>query len=398
MLAAALLARTGATMVGLSMGFVAYEQTASAFTVAVVAASFGLAFAASSLIAGHVLARIGLRAMLVGALASQFAGALALASVTSTAGTDVTWLTIFSVVAGLASAFIFVGSQMLLHGVAPGEHLQRVISLDAATMSVSRIAGPALGGILLAVIGIPPVFLIAAFCYVPMVGVVAVLAAGLNDPSPARRPRLREAARFFGQLRILRWALLTAALAELIALPLVQMMPAVTESLNRDAADRLGILVACVAVGSVGQILVIERLRARHDARVVVGVAYTAAGALLLGLALDEELFAAGALLVAFGLTVSIGRTLLLTCVHVSSPASHRAHVLSLYIFVTAAATPIGALVWGVVADWLNIDATLGGAGVLLMFGVGAGLISILRRDADTPSDEGSEMAETSAV
>ena len=185
MLAAALLARTGATMVGLSMGFVAYEQTASAFTVAVVAASFGLAFAASSLIAGHVLVRIGLRAMLVGALASQFAGALALASVTSTAGTDVTWLTIFSVVAGLASAFIFVGSQMLLHGVAPGEHLQRVISLDAATMSVSRIAGPALGGILLAVIGIPPVFLIAAFCYVPMVGVVAVLAAGLNDPSPA---------------------------------------------------------------------------------------------------------------------------------------------------------------------------------------------------------------------
>jgi hypothetical protein len=45
MLAAALLARTGATMVGLSMGFVAYEQTASAFTVAFVAASFGLAFA-----------------------------------------------------------------------------------------------------------------------------------------------------------------------------------------------------------------------------------------------------------------------------------------------------------------------------------------------------------------
>jgi MFS family permease len=73
MLASTLLARTGATMVGLSIGFVAYEQTASAFTVAVVAASFGFAFAASSLIAGHVLARIGLRAMLVGALASQFA-------------------------------------------------------------------------------------------------------------------------------------------------------------------------------------------------------------------------------------------------------------------------------------------------------------------------------------
>ncbi len=290
LLAAALLARTGATMVGLSMGFVAYDETASAFTVAFVAASFGLAFAGSSLIAGHVLARVGLRAMLVGALASQFAGALALTSVTSTAGADVTWLTIFSVIAGLASAFIFVGSQMLLHSVAPGEHLQRVVSLDAATMSVSRIAGPALGGILLAAIGIPPVFLIAAFCYLPLLAVVAILAVGANDQRPAHRPRLRDAARFFRQLAILCWALLTAALAELIALPLVQMMPAVTDSLNRDAADRLGILVACVAVGSVGQILVIERLRARHDTRVVVGVVYAAAGALLLGLALDAEL------------------------------------------------------------------------------------------------------------
>jgi predicted MFS family arabinose efflux permease len=274
---------------------------------------------------------------------------------------------------------------MLLHGVAPGDHLQRVVSLDSAAASLSRIGGPALGGVLLAAIGFPPVFLIAAFCYLPLLAVVAVLAARVSDRRPTRRPRLREAARFFRQLALLRWALLTAALAELIALPLVQMMPAVTESLNRDAADRLGILVACVAVGSIGQVLVIERLRARHDTRVIVGVVYAAAGAPLLGLALDEELFVAGALLVAFGLTVSVGRTMLLTSVHVASPDSHRAHVLSLYIFVTAAATPIGALLWGLVADWININATLGGAGVLLMFGIGGGLIAILRHDADAP-------------
>jgi predicted MFS family arabinose efflux permease len=76
---------------------------------------------------------------------------------------------------------------------------------------------------------------------------------------------------------------------------------------------------------------------------------------------------------------------MLLTSVHLASPDSHRAHVISLYIFVTAVATPIGALLWGVVADWLNIDVTLGGAGVLLVFGIGAGLISVLRHDADEP-------------
>jgi predicted MFS family arabinose efflux permease len=146
-------------------------------------------------------------------------------------------------------------------------------------------------------------------------------------------------------------------------------------------------------VGAVGQILVIDRLRARHDTRVVVGVAYAAAGVLLAGLALDAELFVAGALLVAFGLTVSIGRTMLLTSVHVTSPDSHRAHVLSLYIFVTSVATPIGALLWGVMADWINIDAALGAAGVLLMLGIGAGLISILRHEGAAPAAADSEMA-----
>jgi MFS family permease len=389
MLLASMLSRTGATMVGLSMGFVAYEQTTSALTVAIVASSFGLAFAASSLVAGHVLARVGLRSMLVGAIASQIAGALALASVTSTAGADVTWLIIFSITSGLASAFVFVGSQMLIHGVAPGEHLERVVSLDAASMSLSRIAGPAFGGLLLAMIGVPPVFLIAAFCYAPFLVVIWVLATRADDQRPPTRPRLREAVGFFRRLSLLRWAIITAALAELLALPLVNMMPAVTDSLNRDAADRLGILVACVAVGSVGQVLLVSRLSARHDTRVVVAIAYSATGLLLLGIALVDELFVAGLLLVTFGLVVSVGRTLLLTCIHVGSPDSHRHHVLSLYIFVTAAATPIGALIWGAIADLLFIDASLGGAGVLLVFGVGAALIAVLRREADAPALHG---------
>ena len=389
MLLASMLSRTGATMVGLSMGFVAYEQTTSALTVAIVASSFGLAFAASSLIAGHVLARVGLRSMLVGAIASQIAGALALASVTSTAGADVTWLIIFSITSGLASAFVFVGSQMLIHGVAPGEHLQRVVSLDAASMSLSRIAGPALGGLLLAMIGVPPVFLIAAFFYAPFLVVIGVLATRADDQKPPTRPRLREAVGFFRHLSLLRWAIITAALAELLALPLVNMMPAVTESLNRDAAGRLGILVACVAVGSVGQVLLVSRLSARHDTRVVVAISYSATGLLLLGIALVDELFVAAFLLVTFGLVVSVGRTLLLTCIHVGAPDSHRHHVLSLYIFVTAAATPIGALIWGAVADLLFIDASLAGAGVLLVFGVGAALIAVLRREADAPALHG---------
>jgi MFS family permease len=390
MLVAATLSRTGATMVGLSMGFVAYEQTASPLVVAIVVSAFGLAFAAGSLVAGHVLQRVGLRTMLVAALVSLVTGALALASVTGTAGADVTWLTIFGLVNGLASALVFVGSQMLINRLVPAELLERAISIDSAGSALSRIAGPALGGLLLAAIGIPPVFLIAACCYVPLLAVLAVVSGRVGPPDPADRPRLLEAARYFRDLSLLRWAILTAAAAEALALPLVNMMPAVTQSLNRDAADRLGLLVACVAVGSLGQVLLVERLDARHDTRVVVGIAYAVAGALLLGIAIDTELYVAGVLLVAFGLSVSIGRTLLLTCVHVRAPDSHRHHVLSLYMFVTAIATPIGALVWGGVADLVGIDPVLGGAGVLLVFCIGAGLFSILRHresEPDAPED-----------
>ena len=256
---------------------------------------------------------------------------------------------------------------------------ERVVSLDAAALSVARVAGPALAGLLLATIGIPPVFLIVAVCYMPLVATAAVVAARVKRSEPAHRPRLREAARFYRVLPLLRWAILTALLAESLALPLVNMMPAVTDSLNRDAADRLGILVACIAFGSVGQVLLVERLNARHDTRTVVGISYVVAGLLLVGIAFDAELYVAFLLLIAFGLAVSIGRTLLLTSVHVGSPDSHRAHVLSLYMFVTAAATPIGALIWGAVANVTGIDPVVGGAGVVLLVTIAAGLVFVVR-------------------
>jgi MFS family permease len=332
--------------------------------------------------------RVGLRTMLAGALVLQITGTLALASVTETAGRDLTWLMLFSVSNGLAAALTFVGTQLLINKLAPTEHLQRVVSLDSAAASLARIAGPALGGILLAQLGIPPVFLIAALSFGPMAVAVVTLAGRVSAQQPAKRTRLREAVAFVRQLPLLRWAVFTAVLGEVLALPLVPLMPALTESLNRDAADRLGILVACVALGSVGQIFLVDRLRARHDARVVVAIAYVAAGALLIGLALDDELFVGGFLLVVFGLSISIGRTLLLTSVHVGSPDSHRHHVLSLYLFVTAAATPLAALLWGVTADAVGIDPTIAGAGLLLMFVIAAGLISYRRQAPTAPSAE----------
>src|SRR5207245_1364849 len=84
---------------------------------------------------------------------------------------------------------------------------------------------------------------------------------------PGQRPRLREAVRSFRVVPLLRWAFITAALAETLALPLVTMMPAVTESLNRDAADRLGVLVACIAVGSLGQVFILAKLSDLHQVR-----------------------------------------------------------------------------------------------------------------------------------
>ena len=120
----------------------------------------------------------------------------------------------------------------------------------------------------------------------------------------------------------------------------------------------------------------------------IVAIAYAASGALLIGLALDDELFVGGFLLVLFGLAVSIGRTLLLTSVHVGSPDSHRHHVLSLYLFVTAAATPLAALLWGATADAVGIDPTIAGAGLLLMLLMAAGLISYRRHPAAVPSAE----------
>jgi predicted MFS family arabinose efflux permease len=81
--------------------------------------------------------------------------------------------------------------------------------------------------------------------------------------------------------------------------------------------------------------------------------------------------------------------------VHVASPDSHRAHILSLYIFVTAAATPIGALIWGAVANLVGIDPVVGGAGVILMLAIAATLIAVARKRVPVVPDRDPRPART---
>jgi MFS family permease len=374
-----LVARTGAVMIGVTMGFQAYEQTRSALIVGLVAAAFGVPFALSSLAAGVAEERLGLPVMMGGALVLRVTGIVVLAIVAGTPGDDVSWLVVVSINSGLGGALLFVGTQLLIHELEPPEHLRRAVLVSAVVLSLAAVVGPLVAGILIQELGLAPVYLLAATCFVPSGVVFVVLARRVRPQHPAQPARLREAVRLVRQVPLLRWAIVSALLGGALADPLMHLMPVVVKTFNRDAADQLGLLVACIALGSLGQVILLGRLGSRYDPRIVVTAAYAAAGALLVGLALDNELFVAPFLLISFGLAAGIGKALLLPTVHLATPHSHRHHVLALYTFVTAVVTPIAALLWGACAQVVGITATTAGAGIALI--ALTSLTALLRAD-----------------
>lgn len=164
------------------------------------------------------------------------------------------WL-IYTMVIGasVASAFEMPARQALLPRLVPAEILPRALSINIIAWQLATIVGPAIAGILLARIGVAPLYLLDAASFVAVV--VAALMMGQYDvPSVAKRgPVLRDALdglRFvFGSPMILSTMLLDFFATFFGAA--TTLMPIFADQILGVGPQGLGLLYAAPAVGAV---------------------------------------------------------------------------------------------------------------------------------------------------
>jgi MFS family permease len=255
-----------------------------------------------------------------------------------------------------------------------GDRVVNAVALNSVIVHCSRIVGPALAGVVIAVLGVGDCFALNAASFLVM-----IIALRAMDPGQLRTPPRRERAP--GQLRLalayvrdtpaLRVPLLMMALVGTVSFNFQVLLPLLASFTWHGTASTYALLTAAMGIGSVAGALA-AGARGRVTPRLLI-VASFAFGVAELLVAIAPTLplqIAALPLVGAASVTFAAGVNSML---QLAVEPVMRGRVMALYSVVFLGSTPIGAPLVGWLAEALGPRAGLvAGAAAALIAALGA--------------------------
>ena len=154
---------------------------------------------------------------------------------------------------GVANAFDIPARQAFLVDMVGKEDLMNAIALNSSMFNGARIVGPAVAGILVAMIGEGWCFFANAVSYIAViVGLMMMQVRRPVQKPPSGSPltHILEGFRFVRQTRPIRAILLLLGLVSLVAMPYTVLMPVFADRILHGGARGLGILMSATGVGA----------------------------------------------------------------------------------------------------------------------------------------------------
>ena len=268
--------------------------------------------------------------------------------------------------------------QALIPDVVPAAHVRAAAALGAVSMNVARAVGPALAGLLITQVDVWLVFAINTATY----GVLAVVvlrwapAGRVSGDMPERfGPALRAGARYVRHSRVVRRLLLRSALFVLPGTALWALLPLVASRLLGLGSGGYGVLLGALGVGAVAGAIVLPRLLTRVSTSQMMFTASVVYAAAEAGVVFVSDLPLAVALLLPAGAAWLAVLSTLGAATQVFLPKWVRARGLSMQQIVFMGGQAVGALLWGVAANYVGLVPVFVAAAALMVLGAASSAI-----------------------
>jgi MFS family permease len=356
-----------------AMGVVVYQQTGSAFIVA--------------MITMLRLLPMGLFGAFLGAFAERFdrrltlAGVVGLMTVTSALLSVVAWTGTLEVWHLAAASFINGCGwatdnplRRVLMGEVMGRHrMATAMALDVGAGNASRMVGPTVGGFLLAGIGIEGAFLLSVLMYASAIAATLLVRTRIaaSPGAGAVLARTWEGVAIVLADRRLVAILTVTIIYNVFAWPFTSMIPVIGRDRLFLGPEGVGLLTSIDGVGAfAGAFVLALWLSPGWHARAYVGgvAAYLVA---LIGFALAPVPVLAGAALLVTGLAGAAFSTLQATIVYLAAPAEMRSRILGV-LSVCIGTGPVGFVWLGWLADLIGAPHATAITGVMGLLALAA--------------------------
>ena len=301
------------------------------------------------------------------------------------------WLTpvtmiVLTLISGIALAANHPMRMSLSPRLVPRGMVASVVTIVAINFNVARTLGPALGGVLIAWLGVGATLLVQAVLIVPF-----IFALGRLEVRPSRKEGVSQEpfgkALGLGLLQVWNNAVIWRAMViggalATVARGVLEILPPLADGVFQRGPEGLGVLLTATGLGAVcgGFFKAVLPPQSPGSVPILTQVV------IVLGLLMVAALGAVSAWPVALGIAAGIAFVTTLsaismqTAIQMELEDDMRGRVMSLWAVVVAGGASIGAGALGIAADIIGFQETLVFAGLVASAGLGLYLVAIRLR------------------
>jgi MFS family permease len=241
--------------------------------------------------------------------------------------------------------------------------LQAGIAANSMAVNLSRVVGPALGGIIIPGLGIATPFLINGIGNAGLIGALRWWHPAREHASGLPAERFASAFRTgFRHARYnapLRATLTRVAVFYFFASAYWALLPLVARTRIAGGAELYGFLLGAIGLGAVFGVFLLNRLQPRigADQFVAMGTAGTSVAVVLFGLAREPTIALLASILAGICWIVVLAS--FTVSAQVALPDWVRGRGLSVYVTVFSGSMTLGSLLWGQVAGFTGLPVAL---------------------------------------
>ena len=362
---------TGTWMQSVAQSWLVYRLTGSVVLLGLIGFASQIPVFLIAPFGGAAADRYNRQKILVITQTSAMITAFVLAVLTLTGNIEVWHLFVLAVCFGLANAFDIPTRQAFVTDMVGKEDLLNAIALNSSMFNGARIVGPAIAGILVAVVGEGWCFFVNAVSYIAVItGILMMkITPVIRERKGSTLSNIAEGFSFVAKTSPIRGLLLLLGLVSLMGMPYAVLMPIFADKILGGGSDTLGYLMGASGTGALIAALVLASRREVFGLGRWVAFASGGLGISLILFSFSNVFWLSLLLLIPVGFSMMTQMSSSNTLIQAMVPDELRGRVMSVYSMMFMGMAPLGALLAGSLAEILGAPYTVALGGAVCIFG-----------------------------
>ena len=365
----------GTWMQQIAMSWLVFRLTGSVFLLATVTFMAQIPILVATPYMSVFVDRFDRRKLLMLTQSLSMLQALLMAVLTLTGLIQVWHIMILSLLIGLINALDNPTRQSFYPSLVPRDKLSNAIALNSAVINGSRLIGPAVGGVLIGLLGEGICFLLNGISYIAVI-IALLMMRVMPQRGKGVKQKVWEDMRDGFQYVVgnipIRTLLLLMSVISFFGLPLMTFIPAYVKTILHGGSEMLGLLLSCIGVGS----FIAALYLAARKSVLGLGKVVMLSG-VLLGIGLSVMSFVsipwvAAVLCLPIGFSVIAAVASINTLLQTLSREDKRGRVMGYMAMAFTGMAPVGSIILGAFEEFVGLQV------IILLSGICCFLASLI--------------------